>query len=332
MTNHFRTHNNRIALTRVCIVAAMCACSAGAIAQDTGAASGPHELLKVSDEQVNVNPVPQTGRLTRAFSWAEAQMDGRSGVRDGWYPEMSGMIPGAGFSAGPGYRHHLFGDRGVVDASAAMSWNGYRMMQSQLTWPRLLNDRLSIGGQVKYQDFTQVNFFGIGNASLKSDQTDYRLKDLDALGFVTVSATPWLSVTDAHDGLSRFARVWRYPVQVVLLCFALVNAGAVISGFGTGTWAVAVAALAGKPAGVLAAVALAVVSGLHLPHRVGWRELTVVAFTASIGFTFALFFATAAIPVGPILVEAKLGALLTVSGSLIAAAAAVVLRVGRFAK
>jgi NhaA family Na+:H+ antiporter len=137
---------------------------------------------------------------------------------------------------------------------------------------------------------------------------------------------------DADDSLGRFARSWRYPVQLILLCFALVNAGAVIRGFGTGTWAVAIAALAGKPAGVLAAVAVAVALGLHLPHRVGWRELTVVACATSIGFTFALFFATAAIPVGPILVEAKLGALLTVCGSLIATAAAFVLGVGRFAK
>jgi NhaA family Na+:H+ antiporter len=137
---------------------------------------------------------------------------------------------------------------------------------------------------------------------------------------------------DADDSIGRFARSWRYPVQLILLCFALVNAGAVIRGFGTGTWAVAIAALAGKPAGVLAAVAVAVALGLHLPHRVGWRELTVVAFATSIGFTFALFFATAAIPVGPILVEAKLGALLTVCGSLIATAAAFVLGVGRFAK
>jgi outer membrane protein assembly factor BamA len=118
---------------------------------------------------------------------------------------MSGMIPGAGFSAGPGYRHHLYSDQAVVDASAAMSWNGYRMMQSQLTWPRLLNDRLLIGGQIKYQDFTQVNFFGIGNTALKSDQTDYRLKDVDALGLVTVRPTPWLSVTGRFGTLRRVA-------------------------------------------------------------------------------------------------------------------------------
>jgi NhaA family Na+:H+ antiporter len=137
---------------------------------------------------------------------------------------------------------------------------------------------------------------------------------------------------DTYDAIRRFARQWRYPVQVVLLFFGLVNAGAGLNGFGTGTWAIAIASLAGKPVGVLAAIGLAVAAGLRLPHRVGWRELTVVAWTTSIGFTFALFFATAAIPMGPILVEAKLGALLTVGGSLIAMAAAVVLRVGRFEK
>lgn len=135
----------------------------------------------------------------------------------------------------------------------------------------------------------------------------------------------------ARDGLSRFDRAWRYPVQVVLLSFALVNAGVMIRGTGTGTTAVALAALAGKPIGVLAAIGLAVACGLRLPRRVGWRDLVVIAFTSSIGFAYALFFATAAIPPGPVLVEAKLGALLTVGGALLAMAAGATLRVGRFA-
>lgn len=205
MTYFLRTHNDRIALTRVCIVVALCAFSASAIAQEVRGTSGGQEAVKVSDEQVDVNVRLQPGRLTRVVSWAEAQMDGRSGVRDGWYPEMSGMIPGAGFSSGPGYRHHLFGDQAVVDTFAAVSWSGYRMMQSQLTWPRLFNDRLSIGGELKYQDFTRINYFGIGSTSLKSDQTNYRLKDVDALGLVRVSATPWLAVTSRLGTLRRAA-------------------------------------------------------------------------------------------------------------------------------
>jgi NhaA family Na+:H+ antiporter len=135
----------------------------------------------------------------------------------------------------------------------------------------------------------------------------------------------------ASDALSRFDRAWKYPVQVVLFGFALVNAGVMMRGVGTGTKAVAIAALAGKPLGMLAAIGVATAFGLRLPRRVGWRELVVIAFTSSIGFTYALFFATAAIPPGPVLVELKLGALLTVGGAVLAMAAAAVLRVGRFA-
>ena len=48
-------------------------------------------------------------------------------------------------------------------------------------------------------------------------------------------------------------------------------------------------------------------AGLHLPHRVGWRELVVVGCTASIGLVFALFFATAVMPPGTLLLEMKIG-------------------------
>ena len=205
MTNHFKAHDSRIGCILAFSIAALCARTANAIAQETGTSGGQQPPSTVSEEQVNVNAVAEPGRLMRAFSWAETQIDNHLGARDGWYPELGGMIPGAGVSAGPGYRHHLFGDQAVLDASAAISWNGYRMMRSQLTWPRLMNDRLLIGGQVKYQDFTQINFFGIGNTTLKSDQTDYRLKDVDALGFVTVTPRPWLSVTGRAGTLRRLS-------------------------------------------------------------------------------------------------------------------------------
>ena len=134
-----------------------------------------------------------------------------------------------------------------------------------------------------------------------------------------------------RDALSQFEYAWKYPVQLALFLFGLVNAGVLIRGSGTGTSAVLVAALVGKPLGILAAVALAVVAGLHLPHRVAWRDMVVVAITASIGFTFALFFATAAFPLGPVLIEVKIGALLTIAGALLAIGTAALLRVGRFA-
>ena len=98
-----------------------------------------------------------------------------------------------------------------------------------------------------------------------------------------------------------------------------------------GAWAVLLEALAGRPAGILVLIALAVAAGLHLPTRLHWRELIVVSLAASAGFTFALFFAAAVVPAGPLLNELKLGALSTVVSAVLAFTAARLLHVGRFA-
>ena len=135
---------------------------------------------------------------------------------------------------------------------------------------------------------------------------------------------------EARDPLSELEHRWKYPVQIVLLFFGLANAGVEIQQVGTGTWVVLSAILAGKPIGIVATVATAVGAGLHLPARVTWRDLIVVGFAAAIGFTVALFFAIVAFPAGPLLNQAKMGALLSVSGSVAAVGAAVLLRVGRF--
>jgi NhaA family Na+:H+ antiporter len=135
---------------------------------------------------------------------------------------------------------------------------------------------------------------------------------------------------EAHDTLSEFEHWWKYPVQLVLLCFGLVNAGVPLEQVGAGTWAVLVAILVGKPAGILLAVAPAVRAGFRMPDRLTWRDLVVVGLAAAIGFTVALFFATAAFPPGDHLDQTKMGALLSVGSALLAVAAAVVLRVGRF--
>lgn len=134
----------------------------------------------------------------------------------------------------------------------------------------------------------------------------------------------------AHDTLSEFERWWKVPVQGVLFFFGLVNAGVLLSGHGTGTWAVLTAILVGKPLGIVASVAIAVACGLRLPPRLGWSDLFVLGAVAGIGFTVALFFATAAFPPGSVLDQVKIGALLSVGSAGLAFAAAAALNVGRF--
>lgn len=129
----------------------------------------------------------------------------------------------------------------------------------------------------------------------------------------------------------HFEHRWNSAVQLVLFLFGLVNAGVLLQRYGTGTWALMVAALGGRPVGILAAIGIAMLIGLRLPPRLHWRDLVVVALAASSGFTFALFAAVAVYPVGPILAELTLGAVLSGIGVIAAFAVARVLKVGRFA-
>jgi NhaA family Na+:H+ antiporter len=134
------------------------------------------------------------------------------------------------------------------------------------------------------------------------------------------------------DAVHHFEHEWNTLVQVVLFLFGLVNGGVILTGYDTGTWAVLLAALVGRPAGILAAIGLAVLAGWHLPRRIGWRQLLVAAYAASTGLTFALFFASGILYTGPMLAQLTIGALATAAGSALAIGIARLARVGRFSR
>jgi outer membrane protein assembly factor BamA len=184
---------NRTCLVHLAVIAVVGALGVKpAAAQPASANDTSHELAAQSD---TAPPFDEPGGLPRMFSWVNKMGDGSGSAKDGLYPELGGMIPGAGWlSAGPGYRHHLFGDAAVVDVSAAMSWRRYAMMQSRIEWPALFSNRLSIGAGAKYQDFTRIKYFGVGPDTDKGAQTDYRLKNIDLSGFATARPTDWLSM------------------------------------------------------------------------------------------------------------------------------------------
>jgi NhaA family Na+:H+ antiporter len=122
------------------------------------------------------------------------------------------------------------------------------------------------------------------------------------------------------DTLNSFAAWWRLPVQIVLFFFGLANAGVPLAAVGNATWLVALGLLVGKPLGILGSTAVGVLAGLRRPAGMTYEDVLIVGVTAGIGFTVALFFATAAFPRGPLLDEAKLGALISFSAAPIAVA------------
>jgi NhaA family Na+:H+ antiporter len=127
--------------------------------------------------------------------------------------------------------------------------------------------------------------------------------------------------TELPYTMNRFEHWWKVPVQFILFFFGLANAGVQVSSVGPGTWIVLSSLVVGKPIGILLFTFMAMRLGLRAPGGLSYQHTLVVGVAAGIGFTVALFFATAAFPPGEILDEAKMGALL----SFVAAPLAIVL-------
>jgi hypothetical protein len=154
-----------------------------------------------------ITPTPagflsEPGLLRKLVRTTESTAADDKAPADGLYVETGNMITGAGWiSAGPGYRRHLLDGRLRVDASAAVSWNLYNVVQASVELPHLAYDRVSVGAQVMHQDYLQVEYFGLGDDSRVADQSGYRFRNTDLLGYATVHATKWLAVSGRFGGI-----------------------------------------------------------------------------------------------------------------------------------
>jgi NhaA family Na+:H+ antiporter len=135
-----------------------------------------------------------------------------------------------------------------------------------------------------------------------------------------------------HTRFAHFEAVFAYPLQAVAFLFGLANAGVLLRGADTGTWAVWTASLVGRPVGILVTGSIGEALGVVPTRFIRWPDLIVIALIASVGLGFALFLSTTVFPDGPLLAETKLGAIATLGGAAVAFGAARILRVGRFAR
>jgi hypothetical protein len=109
-----------------------------------GQAARPADTTDPSPSQSGLLPEPSF--IAKVINRADSELNQSGEPKDGFYPELGNMITGSGWiSAGPGYRHHLFNGQAVVHASAAVSWNFYKMAQGRFELPHLANDHLTVG-------------------------------------------------------------------------------------------------------------------------------------------------------------------------------------------
>jgi len=148
--------------------------------------------------------LPQPALLSNMIAVAFDRYGDTGTPKSGFYAELSNMITGSGFvSLGPGYRRYLLNNKAFIDSSAAVSWRAYNMMQTRFEMPQLLDDRLSVGAQLMWQDQTQINYFGIGPHSLEVRQSQYQMQSIDSVVYTTVRFEPSLALAGEFGFLRR---------------------------------------------------------------------------------------------------------------------------------
>jgi outer membrane protein assembly factor BamA len=179
-----------IVVTPLLIIIMIGGSAAGSAAQSSQTATAP---APETDVAAGLEPEPQA--LTRAVDFASHWLGGDgSSARDGFYPDFSDMVTGAGWiSGGPGYRRHFLDRHLFVDGSAAISWRAYKEAQARIELTDLARNHATLGFEVQWQDLTQVNYFGIGANSLESQRSEYRLRNTDVAGYGIIRANGWLS-------------------------------------------------------------------------------------------------------------------------------------------
>lgn len=121
--------------------------------------------------------------LTRGIELYENYTQRPAEPRDGFYPELGGLITGSGWlSIGPGYRHGIADGKGRFSASGAVSLRLYNMAQARVEFPEIAGGRVALGVHALYRDSLQVNYFGPGPDAPESDRSGYRLRTTEITG------------------------------------------------------------------------------------------------------------------------------------------------------
>lgn len=158
------------------VPAILLTCALNAAAQEATPPEPTHEKFTIAAEP---GPVTFIADFAGRFLG-----DGNGEDKTGFYPALGRIVSGAGWiSIGPGYRQRLFGNRAVLDGSAAVSWRAYKQGQARFEFTDLADSHVAIGSQVLWQDLTQVDYFGNGPDSSLDGRSEYRLKTTDVVGY-----------------------------------------------------------------------------------------------------------------------------------------------------
>ena len=152
------------------ILAALAGGAGGAEAQETRAGS----LLQARTEKQKTLEPYKPSVVETVLKTIESE--GILIFRDGFYPKIGSLTTGSGFAWGVGYRsRRLFAGEGHMDVWAGVSMTRYWAIDARLRFPMLADGRVMLEGYARRHEYPQEDYFGLGPASLRRNQSDYNL-------------------------------------------------------------------------------------------------------------------------------------------------------------
>ncbi|OFW22440.1 MAG: hypothetical protein A3H27_13870 [Acidobacteria bacterium RIFCSPLOWO2_02_FULL_59_13] len=108
----------------------------------------------------------------------------------GFYLRIGGLPSESGLALGLGFRKTGLADN-LVDLQAELigSTKLYEQAEIQLQLPRLYSERLFVHLAVRYRNFPEENFWGLGPDTQPRRETNFRLEDVDYQA--TLGFRPW---------------------------------------------------------------------------------------------------------------------------------------------
>ncbi len=129
---------------------------------------------------------------------AESLVDKFQGIfldnPSGFYPSLSTVFHGGGFTLGPAYRKY-YGDNTYWDVRASYSVKNYKLVEASTESKDHIEKRLSFGTRLGWRDATQVAYYGLGMKSARQDRTNFRFQQTYLDGHVAFRPWRWVPLT-----------------------------------------------------------------------------------------------------------------------------------------
>jgi hypothetical protein len=143
--------------------------------------------------------------LERTLLWLENDrlLERLLNPAEGIYPKIGNVTAGSGFAFGPAYRSPgLFGGHADFSTFGIGSLTRYWMLDARLSMPRLANGSAFAVVYGQRSDFPSEDFFGLGRASRREDQSTFGLRNTIVGVRGGVRPASWLSIGGGIEHLS----------------------------------------------------------------------------------------------------------------------------------